>query len=69
MSNGWNASGGGFVMMTSTAALRLIHNRPGPLCCENAGTGPLRPSSRAGRIKAILGKSRIEAEVAVRGLW
>jgi hypothetical protein len=41
---------------TNKAVLRLIHNRPGPVGCENAWTGPLRRSSAPARKKAIVGK-------------
>jgi hypothetical protein len=42
-------------------APRLIHNRPGPVGCENAWTGTLRRSSAPARKKAIVGKSRVAA--------
>ena len=42
---------------TNKAVPRLIHNRPGPVGCENAWTGPLRRSSAPARKKAIVGKS------------
>ena len=42
-------------------APRLIHNRPGPVAARMPGTGPLRRSSGPARKKAIVDKSRVEA--------
>src|SRR4030095_6560691 len=41
------------------AAARLIHNRPGATCCENARHGSITSQQQGGRIKAIVGKSRV----------
>ena len=52
----------GYPKRATTKALRLIHNRPGPVRCEKPGIGPLRRSSGSAREKAIVGKSRVEAK-------
>lgn len=51
-----------FTGSSTTAALRLIHNRPASAGCENGpARAPSRRSSRTKRIQAIVGKSRFAA--------
>ena len=49
----------------SKAVPRLIHNRPGPVCCENARHGSVTSQQQTGPDQAIVGKSRFEAALRV----